>query len=65
MTRISPYWTLVLPTGTYSPDDTSPFYVNWGGYFKGNIDDIRFYNIVLTSAQVASIYTYEKDNVVE
>jgi hypothetical protein len=54
-----------LPTGTYSPDDTSPYYVNWGGYFKGNIDDIRFYNIALTEVQVGSIYTYEKDNTVE
>ena len=54
-----------LPTGVYSPDDTSPFYVNWGGYFKGNIDDIRFYNIALTGAQVASIYTFENNNVVE
>jgi len=54
-----------LPTGTYSPDESSPFYVNWGGYFKGYIDDIRFYNIALTEAQVSSIYLYEKDNVVE
>ena len=54
-----------LPTGQYSPDDTSPYYVNWGGYFKGNIDDIRFYNIALTASQVTSIYTFEKDNVVE
>jgi len=54
-----------LPTGQYSPDDTSPYYVNWGGYFKGAIDDIRFYNIALTASQVTSIYTFEKDNVVE
>jgi hypothetical protein len=54
-----------LPTGTYSTDETSPYYVNWGGYFKGNIDDIRFYNIALTEAQVGSIYTYEKDNTIE
>jgi hypothetical protein len=54
-----------LPTGTYSTDESSPYYVNWGGYFKGNIDDIRFYNIALTEAQVGSIYTYEKDNTIE
>jgi len=54
-----------LPTGVYSTDENSPFYVNWGGYFKGNIDDIRFYNIALSSAQVSSIYIFEKDNVVE
>jgi hypothetical protein len=54
-----------LPTGQYSADETSPYYVNWGGYFKGAIDDIRFYNIALTASQVTSIYTFEKDNVVE
>ncbi|MCX6233668.1 MAG: LamG domain-containing protein [Bacteroidetes bacterium] len=54
-----------LPTSVYSPDDTSPFYVNWGGYFKGNIDDVRFYNVVLTATQITSLYNYEKDNVVE
>lgn len=54
-----------LPTSVYSPDDTSPFYVNWGGYFKGNIDDVRFYNVVLTPTQIISLYNYEKDNVVE
>jgi hypothetical protein len=54
-----------LPTSVYSPDDTSPFYVNWGGYFKGAIDDVRFYNVVLTPSQVTSLYTYELANVVE
>jgi hypothetical protein len=53
-----------LPTGKYSTDE-GDFYVNWGGYFKGAIDDIRFYNIALTASQVTSIYTYEKDNTVE
>jgi hypothetical protein len=53
-----------LPTAMYSTDDTSPFYVNWGGYFKGNIDDIRFYNIALSAAQISSIYTYEAANAV-
>ncbi len=54
-----------LPTSVYSPDDTSPFYVNWGGYFKGNIDDVRFYNVVLTPVQVTSLYNYELANVIE
>ena len=54
-----------LPTGIYTTDDTSPFFVEWGGYFKGDIDDIRFYNIALTTAEVNSIYLFEKDNVVE
>ena len=53
-----------LPTGTYSTEE-GDFYVNWGGYFKGDIDDIRFYNIALTGPQIASIYAFEVDNVVE
>jgi hypothetical protein len=54
-----------LPTGVYSTDDTSPYYVNWGGYFKGDMDDMRFYNIALTGTQVASIYDFESTNEVE
>jgi hypothetical protein len=54
-----------LPTGQYSADDTSPYYVNWGGYWKGEIDDIRFYNTAITETQVNSIYLFEKDHVVE
>jgi hypothetical protein len=34
------------------------------GYFKGDIDDIRFYNIALTGTQVTTLYTFEKDNTV-
>ncbi|MEQ8581392.1 MAG: LamG-like jellyroll fold domain-containing protein [Marinoscillum sp.] len=49
-----------LPTGTYSSDDTSPYYVDWGGYFKGTLDEIRIYNKVLSSTQVGSIYDLEK-----
>ncbi|MCD6347863.1 MAG: FIVAR domain-containing protein [Bacteroidales bacterium] len=32
----------------------------WGGYFHGSIDEVRIYNIVLTAAQVSSIYELEK-----
>jgi hypothetical protein len=53
-----------LPTGQYSTDPTSDYYVNWGGYWKGEIDDIRFYNIALTETQINSIYLFEKDNTV-
>jgi hypothetical protein len=53
-----------LPTGIYSTDDTSPFFVEWGGYFKGNIDDVRFYNTELSLAQVITLYNYEKDNTI-
>ncbi len=49
-----------LPTGTYSSDDTSPYYVDWGGYFKGTLDEIRIYNKVLSATQVGSIYDLEK-----
>ncbi len=54
-----------LPTGVYSTDEASPYYVNWGGFFKGAMDDVRFYNIQLTDAQVMSIYSFEKENVQE
>ena len=49
-----------LPTDIYSTDDTSPYYVNWGGYFKGKLDDVRLYNRVLTGQEVTSIYNLEK-----
>jgi hypothetical protein len=49
-----------LPTDIYSTDDTSPYFVNWGGYFKGVLDDVRIYKTALTSAQVQSIYNLEK-----
>lgn len=49
-----------LPTSIYSTDDTSPYYVDWGGYFIGSLDEIRFYNKVLTATQIKSIYDVEK-----
>jgi len=45
-------------------DDGDHSWEEWLGYFKGWLDDIRFYNVVLTDAQVTSLYDYEKDNVV-
>jgi uncharacterized protein (TIGR02145 family) len=54
-----------LPTGQYSLDDTSPYFVGWGGYWKGAIDDLRFYNVALTPSQVATIYNFEVDSVAE
>jgi hypothetical protein len=54
-----------LPTSVYSPDSNSPFFVDWGGYFKGNIDDVRFYNVVLTATQITTLYNYELDNAIE
>jgi hypothetical protein len=49
-----------LPTSVYSTDDTSPYFVEWGGYFKGKLDDIRLYNRVLAGTEVSSIYNLEK-----
>ncbi len=49
-----------LPTDIYSTDDSSPYFVNWGGYFKGVLDDVRIYKTALTSAQVQAIYNLEK-----
>ena len=47
-----------LPNDVYADDDTHN--VAWGGYFKGKLDDIRLYNRVLSSQEVASIYNLEK-----
>lgn len=35
------------------------------GFFKGYLDDMRFYNDILTSAQVKSLYDYEKATTIE
>lgn len=49
-----------LPTSIYSESEESPFYVNWGGYFKGVLDEVRIYRAKLSEAQIQSIYTLEK-----
>ena len=51
-----------LPTADF--DNGAHEWQEWLGYFKGYMDDIRFYNVVLTDAQVQSNYNYEKDNVI-
>jgi hypothetical protein len=49
-----------LPKETYSLTDPSSEYAFYGAnYFIGSIDDIRFYNTVLSDAEVQSIYTME------
>lgn len=40
-------------------DDSSPDYYWGASYFKGSLDDIRFYNKALSDAEVLSIYTME------
>ncbi|HTH56775.1 MAG TPA: LamG domain-containing protein [Cyclobacteriaceae bacterium] len=49
-----------LPTAKYSTDANSPYYVNYGAYFIGGIDEVRIYKSVLTAQQVTSIYNTEK-----
>jgi len=46
-----------LPTSAYSTDPTNNNYVNYGGFWKGDLDDVMFYNIALTAPQVQSIFT--------
>jgi len=53
-----------LPTSVYTTVE-GDYYVGWGGYFKGDIDDVRFYDDALSPPQITSIYNFEKDNVVE
>lgn len=54
-----------LPTNLYNASekddaDGNNFYGPWGGYFTGDMDDIRIYNVALSSTQIKSIYTAEK-----
>ena len=54
-----------LPTNMYQLNekddaDGNNFNGPWGGYFTGDIDELRMYNAVLSSAQVKSIYNAEK-----
>jgi len=49
-----------LPKGVWNFTDSSkPFYYYGQAFFKGSMDDIRFYNRALTDAEVLSIYTIE------
>ena len=49
-----------LPEGTYDVVNSSSQYAFYGAsYFIGSIDDIRFYNTVLSDAEVQSIHTQE------
>lgn len=54
-----------LPTSIYTNDqkdnaDGNNFFVDWGGYFGGDLDEVRIYNVALSGTQVKSIYTAEK-----
>lgn len=52
-----------LPTDDF--DDDMHQWAEWLGFFKGYLDDMRFYNVVLTDAQVKSLYDYENANTIE
>ncbi len=49
-----------LPTGVYTDIDGDEFYVNWGGFFMGVLDEVRIFRTALTSTQIESIYNLEK-----
>ena len=47
-----------LPTNKYVTvdDGTGNFFVNYGGFWTGDLDDVMFYNIALDATQVHSIF---------
>jgi hypothetical protein len=49
-----------LATAQYTNDSNSPFYVNYGGYFIGALDEVRIYKTALSAAQITAIYNQEK-----
>jgi hypothetical protein len=50
-----------LPTDKYSTDvNDGNHYVNYGGFWTGDMDDVLFYNIALDATQVKSIYDNQK-----
>lgn len=48
-----------LPTGSYTAEE-GDFFVEWGGYFIGTLDEVRIYNKVLSATQISSIHELEK-----
>lgn len=54
-----------LPTSAYNKvmepgADKDNLFDAYGGYFNGAMDEVRIYNVVLSSAQMKSIYNAEK-----
>ncbi|MBS3774426.1 MAG: FIVAR domain-containing protein [Bacteroidales bacterium] len=41
-------------------DENTEIPLAWGGYLHGKLDEIRFYNTILTESQISSIYDQEK-----
>ena len=51
----------ILPKGILNfTDPSSPFYFSSAAYFRGALDDIRYYNKALTADEVLRIYNNEK-----
>lgn len=50
-----------LPNSAYTPTDdgTGRYYVAWGGYWTGDMDDIMIYNTALTGPQITQIYNQQ------
>jgi hypothetical protein len=50
-----------LPNSAYTPTDdgTGRYYVAWGGYWTGDLDDIMIYNVALTAPQITQIYNQQ------
>ncbi len=48
-----------LPTDVYTTIQDDPFFVDWGGYFRGVLDEVRIFNTALSEAQIQSIYELE------
>ena len=49
-----------LPKDEYTINSSDDYTYYGGDNFIGSIDDVRFYNIALTDAEVLSIYTIEE-----
>jgi hypothetical protein len=48
-----------LPTDAYTEEE-GDFYVNWGGYFMGALDEIRIYRSALDASQIQNIFEQER-----
>ncbi|HEX5155379.1 MAG TPA: LamG-like jellyroll fold domain-containing protein [Parafilimonas sp.] len=49
-----------LPKDEYTINSSDDYTYYGGDYFIGSLDDVRFYNVALTDAEVLSIYTIEE-----
>ena len=49
-----------LPTDVYTTVE-GDYFVNWGGFWTGDLDDVMFYNVALDGTQVKSIYDNQKE----